>query len=183
MLLLKVFVAVHKLPVPCNTHQQFYPRRTCRADICRSGQLWRSSDTLSAASRWSYRTHSRSLMTGTLWQAYKAVLSVDKKLDWLCLANKLQKQAAVHILFLKCPHPLPSANMSNPSHILPVEYALISMMFVVSYWPVDGADSRGKVCLQFSDKALCQTLDAGLVCCLWDRQKHTLNATVCSCTQ
>lgn len=41
--------------------------------------------------------------------------------------------------------------------------------------PVDGADSRGEVCLQFSDKALRQTLDTGLICCLWDRHKHTLN--------
>lgn len=42
-----------------------------------------------------------------------------------------------------------------------------------SHWPVDGADGRGEVCLQFSDKALRQTLDTGLVCCLWDRHKQT----------
>ncbi len=55
------------------------------------------------------------------------------------------------------------------------------MMFVF-HWPVDGADSGGEVFLQFGDEALCQTLDTGLVYCLWDRHKHTLNTTFWGCT-
>lgn len=40
-------------------------------------------------------------------------------------------------------------------------------------WPVDGADCGGEICLQFSDEAFSQTLDAGLVCAL--QQQHTIS--------
>lgn len=43
-------------------------------------------------------------------------------------------------------------------------------MFAASPLPVDGADSWGEICLQLDDKALCETLDIGLVCCLLDKQ-------------
>lgn len=47
---------------PHDTHQQQCPGHTYRAGICGPAQLWRSSYRLSAASHWSYRTHSSFVM-------------------------------------------------------------------------------------------------------------------------
>lgn len=45
------------------TDQHQYPECTRRADICHTGDLWKSPSPPSAASHWSYRWHSEVLIT------------------------------------------------------------------------------------------------------------------------
>lgn len=56
------------------THQQLYPGRTCRTDICHSGQPWRSSYMPSAASHWSCRKKNRFVYC---WMKFCAYLHND----------------------------------------------------------------------------------------------------------
>lgn len=102
------------------TDRRQYPECTGRADICHTGDLWKSPSPPSAASHWSYRWHSKVLITTFSLSSRR--LGFDKR-------------------------------------------------------PVDGADSGGKVCLQFSHKALRQTLNTRLFGCL--QHKTRPSSVVC----
>lgn len=99
------------------TDRHQYPECTCRADICHTGDLWKSPSPPSAASHWSYSWHSKVLIT--TFNLSSRRLGFDER-------------------------------------------------------PVDGADSGGKVCLQFSHEALRQTLNTRLFCCLQHRNNKTI---------